>query len=303
VIGSLNMDLTVRTPHLPRPGETVLGSEFYQAPGGKGGNQAVAAARLGGRVRMAARVGPDGFGAALRESLEREGVDVSAVETADVPTGIALIVVDAGGQNLIAAFNGANALLGAADLDRLSWERGWTLAVLEVSDEAVVRGFERTRAAGGRTILNAAPARPLPDALWALTDILVVNEVEARLLAGQPADDPLQAREAGRALRARGPALVAVTLGAQGSVILNPEGAWHVPAFPVQAVDATAAGDAWVGALAVGLARGDDLLRAGTFASAAGAIKVRRRGAQPALPRQDETEELAGRAPRALRLD
>ncbi len=303
VIGSLNMDLTVQAPRLPRPGETVLGTDFYQAPGGKGGNQAVAAARLGGRVWMAARVGRDAFGAALRASLEKEGVDAGAVGIAEAHSGVALIVVDASGQNLIAAYPGANALLSAQDLEGVEWEAGaWAVAVLEVPDEAVIRGFERARKSGGRTILNAAPARPFVANLWALTDILVVNETEAALLAGGSADDPAAALEAARALRDRGPATVAVTLGAQGSVVMDEVGAWHVPAIPVRAVDATAAGDAWVGALAVALVRGDGLLRAAIFASAAGAITVTRRGAQPAIPFRGETEEMAGRAPAPQRL-
>ena len=304
VIGSLNMDLTVRAPRLPRPGETILGTDFYQAPGGKGGNQAVAAARLGGRVRMVARVGQDAFGAALRTALEAEGVDTTAVGIAEGPTGLALIVVDAAGQNQIAAVPGANARLAPEDLDRLEWEpRAWAVAQLEVPDAAVVRGFERARAHGGRTVLNAAPARPLPPDLWALTDLLVVNETEAALLAGQPVEDPTAAVTAARALQAYGPAMVAVTLGARGSVLVSPEGDWHVPAIPVEAVDATAAGDAWVGALATALARGESLLRAAAFASAAGAITVTRSGAQPALPYQDETESLAGLAPEPRRLD
>ncbi len=303
VIGSLNMDLTVRAPRLPRPGETVLGTEFYQEPGGKGGNQAVAAARLGGRVRMAARVGRDAFGATLRVSLEKEGVDTGAVGISEAHSGIALIVVDAAGQNVIAVYPGANALLAVEDLDGVGWEPGtWAVAVLEVPDEAIARGFERARQSGGRTILNAAPARPFAAALWGLTDILVVNETEAVLLGGRSADDLAAALEAARALRARGPVTVAVTLGAQGSVVVDEVEAWHVPAIPVQAVDATAAGDAWVGALAAALVRGDGLLRAATFASAAGAITVTRRGAQPALPSRGETEELTGRAPAAQRL-
>jgi ribokinase len=303
VIGSLNMDLTVRASRLPRPGETVLGSDFYQAPGGKGGNQAVAAARLGARVRMAARVGPDAFGDALRASLEREGVDASAVGVAQAHTGVALIVVDAAGQNLIAVYSGANALLSASDMEALTWERGeWAVAVLEIPDAAVARGFERARGAGGRTILNAAPARPLPAELWPLIDVLVVNEGEAALLAGQPVPDVAAALAAARILQGRGPETVAVTLGAEGAVLVDRAEAWHIPAVPVQAVDATAAGDAWVGAVAVALARGEGLLPAALFAAAAGAITATRPGAQPALPYLAEVREMVGRVPRPQRL-
>ncbi len=297
------MDLTVRTSRLPRQGETVLGSDFYQTPGGKGGNQAVAAARLGARVRMAARVGPDPFGTALRASLQREGVDVSAVGVAEAHTGVALIIVDAEGQNLIAAYSGANALLSASDLEALAWEPGeWAVAVLEVPDAAVVRGFERAREAGGRTMLNAAPARPLSTELWRLVDVLVVNESEAALLAGQPVHGVASALAAARILQGRGPETVAVTLGAEGGVLVDGAEAWYIPAVPVRAVDATAAGDAWVGALAAALARGEGFLQAAVFASAAGAITVTRRGALPALPSLAEVREVVGRVPQPQRL-
>lgn len=303
VIGSLNMDLTVRVSRLPGAGETVFGTDFYQAPGGKGGNQAVAASRLGAGVRIAARIGRDAFGEALKQGLDAEGVDVAAIAADDGPTGVALIIVEATGQNQIAVVAGANGRLTSEDVDQVHWDaRLWAVAQLEVPDEAIIRGFSRARTGGGRTILNAAPARPLSLQLWALTDLLVVNETEAALIAGQPVGNPAAALAAARRLQARGPSTVAVTLGSEGSVLVSKQHAWHVPAISVEAVDATAAGDAWVGALATALTQGGDLLSAATFASAAGALAVTRPGAQPSLPRRDETHHLAASVAPARRL-
>ncbi|MDQ7828435.1 MAG: ribokinase [Armatimonadota bacterium] len=303
VIGSLNMDLTVRVPRLPGRGETVVGSDFFTAHGGKGANQAVAAARLGARVRLVGRVGRDAFGAELQQALAAEGIDAAAVRHSDRPTGVALIVVEEGGQNLIAVAPGANGDVRPEDVEALDLPDGvWVGAVLEVPDGATVAAFRRARAVGGRTLLNAAPSRPFAGELWRLTDVLVVNEGEAGTLAGRPVGDAAEALEAARVLRERGPRTVAVTLGRQGAVLLGEREAWHVPAVPVDAVDATGAGDAWVAALTVGLAEGRSLVEAGVLASAAGALAASRPGAQPSLPARAEVEALAARAPRPVQL-
>lgn len=298
VIGSLNMDITARVPRLPVPGETVLGSELYQAPGGKGGNQAVAAARLGARVQMVARVGSDSFGSALRDGLTAEGVNVTNLFTTEGATGTALILVERAGQNQITVVPGANSCLTAADLANLPWQPGtWAVAQLEVPQAVVIAAFKAARNAGCHTLLNAAPALPLEGALAELTDILVVNESEAALLTGLPVQTIADAVEAARSLRRSGPCKVAVTLGKNGAVLLEGDRAWHVPSMPVQAVDATAAGDSWVGALATCLSAGATLLEAASFAAVVGAITASRPGAQPSLPRLDEVQALADQAP------
>ena len=297
------MDLTVTVPRLPRVGETIQGNDFYQAAGGKGGNQAVAAARQEATVRMVGRVGKDAFGEVLKRGLEVEGVDAKEVEVVDGPSGLALIFVAADGQNQIAVVPGANSRLTPEDVDRLSWGTGaWAVAQLEVPEAAVIRGFHRARSAGGRTVLNAAPARHFSVDLWSLSDLLVVNESEAALLSGQPVNDPSDALAAARVLQARGPLTVAVTLGPQGSALVSSEGAWLVPALQVHSLDATGAGDAWVGAFVTLLAEGKDLISAATFASAAGALAVTRPGAQPSLPRRKETEVAVDRVPEPQRL-
>jgi len=294
VIGSLNMDLTIRVPRLPGPGEAVVGSELYTAHGGKGGNQAVAAARQGARVALVGRVGRDAFGEQLRRELVTEGVDASTVHVSDLPTGVALILVDPSGQNQIAVAPGANGDVRPHDTDGVSWAAGvWAVAVLEVPDAVIAAAFARARASGGRTILNAAPSRPFEAALWRLTDLLVVNESEATALSGLHVRDIRSALAAGRRLTARGPAMVALTLGARGAVVLSGERAWHIPAVRVTAVDATAAGDAWVGAVAAGLADGQSLIAAAAAGSAAGALAASRAGARPSLPRREEVLRLA----------
>jgi ribokinase len=284
VVGSVNMDLIAEVSRLPAPGETVLASQLQTAPGGKGGNQAVAAARLGARAHMIACIGADDYGGELKSSLSRDGVDVTGVRTVDAHTGIAMICVDGQGQNQITAVLGANGRLTAAMIDSSEWTPStWVVAQLEVPLEAVQSAFRQAKARGARTLLNAAPAREIPADLWILTQVLVVNETEAAMLSGGPVNDRPSAVAAARALRDLGPEIVAVTLGADGAVIVAGE-AWHIPALSVTVVDTTAAGDAWVGAFAVSLGRGADLMTAAAVASVAGALTATGRGAQPSLP-------------------
>lgn len=291
VVGSLNMDLVGRVPRLPLPGETLLGSQFLQGPGGKGANQAVAAARLGAATILVGRVGTDTYGDLLVANLHTQAVDVSCIRRDGAPSGIALIMVDDAGQNAIAVLPGANANLRADDVERVALQAGdVVVAQLEVPAEPIVRAFERARAAGARTLLNAAPARPLPDGLLALTDILVVNETEASALANVSVDGVSSAARAAVRLKSSGPATVAVTLGEQGAVLASGEDRWFVHPYRVEVVDSTAAGDAWVGALAAELCAGRDLLVAAVFASAAGALTTTRKGAQAALPDRTEVE-------------
>ncbi len=297
VVGSLNMDLVVPVPRHPRPGETAIGGDLAQHAGGKGANQAVAAARLGAAVRMIGRVGEDAFGRALIANLESEGVDKSDVRAlVGVPTGVALITVDARGENAIVVSPGANARLRPEDLDPASFAgAAVVLLQLEIPLETAIRAAELGRAAGTFVILNAAPARPLPRALLEPVDLLVANEHEAAaILEAAPPDTAEEALILARRLVRRVPAAV-VTLGEKGLAYAGREGSGTRPAFPVQAVDTTAAGDAFVGALAAAIAEGAPLPEALRFGAAAGALAATRPGAQPSLPRRDEVVALLAR--------
>jgi ribokinase len=301
VLGSINTDLVIRGPRLPVPAETVIGGTFYQVPGGKGANQAVAAARLArSPVTFVAAVGDDAYGAAAREALARENLRTEFIRTVpDEASGVALILVDRHGQNLISVASGANLRLLPEDIEALPGqvfrESRVFLASLETPLETVIFGLERAKRAGLATILNPAPAdRALcgPSRL-ALVDVLVPNEHEAAELAGRAVDSPDSAVEAAWALRRLGARAVIVTLGARGAVVVDEE-VTLVPAEPVQAVDTTAAGDCYCGALAVALAEGWPLAAAARWAGRAAALSVGKRGAQPSLPTRAEVGELSG---------
>ena len=295
VVGSLNMDLVVGVERHPKPGETVIGGDLQRFPGGKGANQAVAAARLGAQVRMVGRVGLDENGAELLRRLENEDIDVVGVQRVGTPTGVALISVDAQGQNAIVVSPGANARLLPEDLTPELFEgAGVVVLQLETPLETVQRAAELGRAAGARVLLNAAPAQALPEDLLAVTDVLVVNEFEAALVAGAPEPEgPEAALALARELARRVP-LVVVTLGGRGLVWAGAGSEGTMPAFEVEPVDTTAAGDAFVGGLAAALAAGEPLERTLDYASAAGALAATRPGAQPSLPTADEVAALLG---------
>lgn len=295
VLGSLNTDLVATVPHLPRPGETVLGNALHTFQGGKGANQAVAAARLGGRVSMVGRVGADSFGTALIEQLVEAGVDTHGV-TRDpaLPTGAALILVDAAGQNQIAVAPGANRVVGddevAAALVMLGPD-DLLLAQLEIPLAAVRRAVLGTRAT---VLLNAAPPLSLDAELLERLDVLVVNETEAEALFARPVAGPEAAAEVAGIARSAGVDLAVVTLGAAGAVFSNRHVRELVAPFRVQAVDATAAGDAFVGALAVALAAGTPANTAVRLANAAGAAATTKPGAQSSLPSPSDLKRLFG---------
>ncbi len=297
VVGSSNTDMVVQASRLPLPGETVLGGDLVIAAGGKGANQAVAAARVGGRVAFVARVGRDMFGEAALANFQREGLDTRfVVRDEQAPSGVALIVVGPDGQNIIAVAPGANHRLTVADVAAAApaFQQARVLLLqLEIPLETVLAAAQAGRAAGATVILNPAPAptQPLPDALYAAVDIITPNESEAAHLTGcqEPA-------EAARALLARGVGAVIVTLGAAGALVATRTGeTWHAPGFHVTAVDATAAGDAFNGGLAVALARGEPLAAAVRFAHAVAALSVTRLGAQPSLPTREEVEAFLAR--------
>lgn len=296
VVGSLNMDLVVRLPEIPRPGETRLGGTFATFPGGKGANQAVAAARLGARVTLIGRVGDDAFGRELIKSLAAEGVDCAHVGLdPHAPTGVALIQVDARGENSIAVASGANFELNESHL-RDAWSRidppDWLVMPLETPIETVHSAARLARSAGAGVILNPAPARPLPDDLLALVDVLIPNQHEAAILTGRSGHTDQDVRSAAAELRGRGAASVIVTLGQRGALVLDgrSDSLSMIPAYPVEASDTTAAGDCFVGALAVALAERRPLPAAAAFACAAAAISVTRPGAQPSMPRRAELD-------------
>jgi len=290
VFGSLNMDLVVRVPHVPAAGETLSAHGFMTNPGGKGANQAVACARQGARVCMVGRIGSDDFGVALRATLAADGIDVRHVVSAGDSSGIAMIMVDDDAQNRIALIAGANALLAPADADAVAELATARLLLLqcEVPMAAVVRAAEIVHARGGIVVLNPAPVSALPVALWPLVDMLVVNETEAAAYAGTAVSSRATARAAALTLRERGPATVIVTLGVDGVVVADRHGCRHFAALRVQAVDTTAAGDTFIGALCAAYVAGESIDAAVGQAIRAAALCVTRPGAQMSIPKRDE---------------
>jgi len=285
VVGSVNADLVVTVARRPGAGETVLGSDLATFPGGKGANQAVAAARLGARVAFAGRVGTDSFARFLREGLDREGVDTRHLQAVPGPSGVALITVDPAGDNSIIVAPGANARLDAAGVAAALGGPGGPAVVsaqLEVPVEAVAEAARLAAAAGARFILNLSPPRNVPSSLLAAADPLVVNEHEAAFLLGG-GDRQAPERQA-RALLALGPRSVVITLGAAGAYAAAGGGGARVPSPPVTVVDTTGAGDAFTGALAWRLSAGDSVAEAAAFAARVGAAAVTARGAQGSYP-------------------
>jgi ribokinase len=291
VFGSINMDMVTRAPRLPRPGETLIGHSFATAPGGKGANQAVACARLGAPTRMVGRVGDDVFGAALRSSLETHGVDVAAVAVTPGSSGVAAIGVDDAGENMIVVVPGANGLVGAGDVARLEGVLEGARALLlqlEVPLDAVIAAAAAARARGVLTILDPAPARPLPAELYALAGIITPNETEAAALVGFTLDDDDAVRRAGYTLHERTGGIVIIKRSARGAFMLADGTETFAPTFPVTAVDTVAAGDAFNGGLAAALCAGLPLATALRWSLAAGALAVTKPGAQEAMPSKDE---------------
>jgi ribokinase len=297
VVGSANVDFTVAASRLPRVGETVSGGTLLVNHGGKGANQAVAARRLGAEVRFIGCVGDDAAGREIRAALRSEGIDVDGVMvTAEVATGTALIVVDGEGRNQIVVAPGANWRLSAEHVRARGDDFAWAQVVmcqLETPLETLAVALAEARRRALVTLLNPAPVRDgIADNIWPLVDYLTPNEGEAERLSGTAVRDATSAAAAGRALRRRGVGTVIVTLGAQGSLASAAHGDVAVPAFAVTAVDTTAAGDAFNGALGVALAGDGPLADALRFASAAAAIACTRRGAQPSLATRAEVDEL-----------
>ena len=296
MVGALNADLAIRVDRLPAPGETVAGRDIEVLPGGKASNQAVAAARLGGRVRLVGAVGDDENGRMLREHATAAGVDVSFVSVLPgASTGQAIIPVDDAGENAIILVPGAN---GAITPDHIPIEAYADAAVvclsLEVPLAVVQRAAARATAAGARVVLNPSPFRRLPDELLDAVDVLIVNELEAAQLLGTTSEltRPAGAEALRAALAPHGVRRIVVTLGAAGALVLDGEALAEIAATRVDAIDTTGAGDAFTGALAVGLAEGSSLVDAAAEASRVAAFSTTRRGAQPSYPTLAQLAEL-----------
>lgn len=294
VLGSLNMDLVVRAEQMPRPGETVLGEQFSTVPGGKGANQAAAAARLGASVEMIGCVGDDPFGGALRQNLEAQGVGTTRVRAVPgMATGVAMIILDAAGENSIVVAPGANAAVTADDaLGARALLRGARYLVMqcEVPIPAVRAAAALAADLGLPVILNAAPAHGIDREVLAQIPYVIVNEHEAAHVTGIAADSPDGAGRAARALQAMGIACPIVTLGPAGALFAEGSDLVHVPARPVHVVDTTAAGDAFVGGLTVALLQGRPLADAVRYATCAGTLATTVLGAQPSLPSAERVE-------------
>ncbi len=287
VVGSLNMDLVVRTLRHPQIGETVLGYDFRTYPGGKGANQAVAAARLGGRVRMIGRVGNDQFGEALLQTVKAAGVDTRYITKDETsPTGVAFITVDDRGKNTIVVAAGANTRLSPDEIDAAREafrDASILLLQLEIPLIAVERAIDIAKEYGVQIVLNPAPAQLLDATLLQSVDYLLPNQTELALLAGQESTEAAIEVLLGLGIRK-----MVVTLGEEGALVVDDGRQIHLPAYPVSVVDTTAAGDAFAGAFAVALGEGLSIQEAATWGNAAGALTVTRAGAQPSLPWRDE---------------
>lgn len=298
VVGSINMDLVASAPHIPAPGETILGTDFQTHPGGKGANQAVAAARLGASVQMIGQLGSDDIGKQLRGGLNLAGVDTTAVGTVQGASGVALISVAASGENSIIVVQGANLHVTPAYLDQhvaLIRAAGIVLAQLEIPLETVLHLADLCAQANVPLMLDPAPARELPAELYAKLAWITPNETEAAFYLGHPIPDD-GTDKAAEELLARGTKGVLLKLGARGSYFAQAQGSEvKIQAYRVHAIDTTAAGDCFNGAFAAALMLGQSRLEAAMFASAASAISVTRKGAQASMPTMLEVQEFMGR--------
>lgn len=294
VVGSTNTDMVIKTTKLPLPGETILGGDFLMNPGGKGANQAVAAARLKGNVTLVAKTGIDVFGLQAKKLFQAENLNTDYLfSDPDAPSGIALITVDDHAENCIVVAPGANAHLLKADIDLAKeaiLQAGIVLMQLEIPLESVIYTAAMAFSEGKKVILNPAPAQPLPDELLKMLYLITPNENEAELLTGIAVSDQNTAEKAARLLLKKGVQVVIITMGSKGALLVTDSQCQLVPAYPVEAIDTTAAGDCFNGALAVAIAEGANLVSAITFANKAASISVTRMGAQASAPYRAEVE-------------
>ena len=296
VVGSFNMDLVVKAGRRPQTGETLMGEAFGMFIGGKGSNQAIAAARLGANVTMIGRLGTDLFGDTLMAAHAEEGICTDyVIRDREVGTGVASILIDADGDNSIVLVPQANMRLTVADIEQASESIATAdvlLLQLEVPIAASQRAAEIAKSNGATVVLNPAPAQELPDDFLAQVDILTPNEVETESLSGVKVSTTTDAEHAAKVLLDKGLSAVILTLGERGALLLTANLTQQVPAYSVEVVDTTAAGDAFCGALAMGLARGDNFVDAVAFANAAGALAVTVLGAAPSMPTAAQVEAL-----------
>ena len=294
VVGSTNTDMVIKTTKLPRPGETILGGDFFMNPGGKGANQAVAAARLQGEVTLVAKTGEDVFGSHAKKLFQSENLNTDYLfSDPDCPSGIALITVDDHAENCIVVAPGANAKLLRADIDHAReavLHAEIILMQLEIPLDTVIYTAEMAFKSGKKVILNPAPAQQLPDELLQMLYLITPNETEAELLTGIHVNDLHSAEIAARILLEKGVQIVVVTLGSNGALLVTETSTDLIPACSVTAVDTTAAGDCFNGALAVAIAEGATLLDAVAFASKAASVSVTRMGAQSSAPYRYEID-------------
>ena len=287
VVGSSNTDMTVKTRTLPLPGETVLGGVFTMGAGGKGANQAVAARRLGGEVKFICKVGRDIFGDNAIAHYREEGLDTDGILRSELPSGVALISVDEHAENCIVVASGANNDLSEADIEAVAGDLrscGILLLQLEIPVPSVLKAARIAHEAGATVVLNPAPACPLPDELFRYVDLFIPNETELSTFSGLPVTDEESAAKGAAAMQAKGVGRLIVTMGSKGSLICEGGSPVFVPAQKVKAVDTTAAGDTFCGALCVALSEGKTLPQAAAFATAASALTVQKMGAQDSIP-------------------
>ena len=300
VVGSINMDLVVRTAVMPTPGQTVMGHSLATIPGGKGANQAIAAVRCGAEVEIIGRLGHDDFGQRLLLKLQTSGVHTNGILVSEsVSTGTAMIMVDDNGENTICIAPGANGLLTAEDIDCQSGiiaNADVVLIQLEIPQDTAAYVLHIAKHHNVPVILNPAPAPEKINPALFDADIIIANQDETARLTGEPANDIHTAKMAGSALLARGAKVVIVTLGRRGALSLTAEQMFHIPPFPAKVVDTTGAGDAFCGAFAAAYARKDNIYDASRFAAAAGALACGKFGAQPSMPRLRDVQKLIQRS-------